>query len=58
MMCEICWSRAKSRFVLGNIEDDKYIDLCEDCSHDFENVPDHIPQNQEVKYLKAKINEK
>jgi hypothetical protein len=57
MMCEICWSNARNRFVLGNILSDKYIDLCEDCSHIFENIPNHIPDKQSIKYLKAKVNE-
>ncbi len=54
--CEGCENiKATSRFVLGYITDGKYIDLCHKCSEIFENIPDHIPDEQNVKYLKAKI---
>jgi ribosome-binding protein aMBF1 (putative translation factor) len=57
--CEICGSNEQgNRFVLGYLTDSKYVDLCRTCSEVFESIPDHIPQEQELKYLKVKINEK
>ncbi len=57
--CEVCKdNRAKNRFVLGYITDSKHIDLCSECSEIFENIPDYIPLEQDVKYLKAKIKDK
>jgi ribosome-binding protein aMBF1 (putative translation factor) len=57
--CEICGSNEQgNRFVLGYLTDSKYVDLCRTCSEVFESIPDHIPLEQELKYLKAKINEK
>ncbi len=54
--CEICENiEATTRFVLGYITDGKNIDLCYKCSKIFENIPDYIPDAQNVKYLKAKV---
>jgi hypothetical protein len=57
--CQACEdSRSINRFVLGYITDDTHINLCSHCSKIFENIPDYIPLEQDVKYLKSKINEK
>ena len=59
IICEICNNRATNRFVLGHILTDKYLDLCLNCSYIYEHTtPKHIPDEQVVKYLKAKINGK